>query len=339
MMMQLYFHEFELQLKDIFAIQHEKRTVQPTLIVELKLKEISGFGEATAIKYYDQTTEKFKEELLKIKAQITFNKLVHPFEFYAQICSLTRNQFLRSALDCAYHDLYGKVKQIPTFKTLGFSNQAKAISSYTIGVDDAAQMLNKIKQTPWPIYKIKVNTGFDIEILGFLKRHTSAEFRIDANTGFSYKHLSEVHDYLKDLSINIIEQPLPTNQNPEMLKFKEDFDFTFIADESFQSAEDIEGCIKYFDCINIKLLKCGGITSAFQIIEKVKQTPTKLMIGCMTQSSVAISAAAQLSAQANYLDLDGAMLLSNDPARGVKILPKRLELDQSYGNAGLELLH
>mgnify|MGYP001097743101 CR=1 FL=1 len=198
------------------------------------------------------------------------------------------------------------------------SNQTP-LSDYTIGIDSIEMMKQKILETPWPIYKIKLGAEHDLEIVSELRKITDALFRIDANCAWTVNETLENAVKLKELGVEFIEQPLNPDDWEEMKQLKSECVLPLIADESCQRFEDVEKCAEGFHGINIKLMKCGGLTPALKMIEKARELNLKVMAGCMAESTVGISNLAQIAPLLDYIDADGAMLFKNDTAKGIKL--------------------
>ncbi|MDZ7615820.1 MAG: enolase C-terminal domain-like protein, partial [Patescibacteria group bacterium] len=191
-------------------------------------------------------------------------------------------------------------------------------TDYTIGIDTIDMMVRKLREfTGWPIYKIKLGTDQDLRIVQALREHTDAIFRIDANCAWTVAQTLAYAPELKRLGVELIEQPLPPDDWRGMAQVRKDSPLPIIADESCRSETDVERCASVFHGINIKLIKCGGLTPARRMICRARELGLKAMVGCFTESSVGISAAAQLLPLLDYADLDGAMLLAEDAASGV----------------------
>lgn len=178
-------------------------------------------------------------------------------------------------------------------------------------------MVNKIRNRPWPVYKIKLGYENDVEIIEAIREATESVIRIDANGGWDLDESKEKIERLAELNVELIEQPMPPDKKEEMTYLLSTSSLPLIADESCQGLSDIEMCAGQFHGINIKLMKCGGITPARQMIDLARKHGLKIMIGCMTESSIGISAAAQLVPFVDYVDLDGTMLIKDDIATGV----------------------
>lgn len=320
--MKIRLFSFDLELKHPFQTSHGVRTVQPTLIVELSHNGFSGLGEATATSYYGYTIQEMKQSILEKKNQIEkIQKIIPPTEFHQLLCQLfPKESFLRCAIDIAYHDLFAKLNQQPLYKQLGLSLANIPITNFTIGLDSIDKMALKLKEQPWSIYKIKLGVKNDIEIIETLRKESDAIFRVDANCGWTASETIEKSKRLKDLGVEFIEQPIHPNKANDMLEIYQKSYLPLIADESCQIESDIEKCKGKFHGVNIKLTKCGGITPALRMLKQAKQLGLKTMIGCMTESTVGISAIAHLTPLLDYVDMDGAMLLKKDIATGVSIL-------------------
>lgn len=317
--MQLTIHQFDLQLAHPFTTSHGMRTVQPTLIVQLQVGAHFGLGEAAATSYYGLTIDQMVSEVEAKRTEIeAFDSFTTPEEFHSIIQTwFPDHTFIQCAFDLAAHDLYGKMKSQPLYELWGTSIERIPISNYTIGIDQISIMKEKMIAHPWPIYKIKLGTSEDKKIISELRSVSDSTFRVDANCGWTAQETIENAIWLKKAGVEFIEQPMPPNQNEEMFTVKEHSVLPIIADESCQTEEDIERCATYFDGVNIKLTKCGGLTPARRMIQKAKSLGLSTMVGCMTESSVGISAIAHLLPQLDYVDMDGSLLLKDEPAEGV----------------------
>ncbi len=319
--MKIEFHPCQLQLRHTFTISRESHDVQQTLIIELKEGNISGWGEATSNPYYGVTVENMIQKIEAVQAQLEQYKWEDPTAFEALLQQLFPNDpFIRCALDIAANDLYAKKLGMPLYKVWGLSIDAVLpLSNYTIGIDSIEKMIAKIQETPSPIYKIKLGTQQDLEIIETLRQHTAAIFRVDANCAWSVAQTIDYAPKLKALGVEFIEQPLPAEQIDEMPLVYQNSALPLAADESCRVESDVAKCADRFHIINIKLVKCGGLTPARRMIAAARKLGMKVMVGCMTESSIGISAIGQLLPLLDYVDMDGALLLSNDPADGVHI--------------------
>ncbi len=202
----------------------------------------------------------------------------------------------------------------------GLSKADAPLSNYTIGIDAIPKMAAKLQEAPgWPIYKIKLGGGQDIEIIQELRKHTDATFRVDANCGWTADHAIAMSHQLKELSVEFIEQPLPADERDAAARVFRESALPIMADESCVFEADVELCNGMFHGVNVKLVKCGGLAPARRMIARAKELGMKTMVGCMTESSVGISAIAQLAPMLDYVDMDGAALLASDIATGAVV--------------------
>lgn len=330
--MRLILHTFELRLKHTFTIAHDSRNVQPTLIVELSEGEIRAFGEATSNKYYGITLEKMREDLMRLQPLIEAYEgesaeelweIVHPY--------LTQNPFAHCALDEAAHDFFAKKQRKKLYEHWGLRPDNLPRTNYTIGIDAPEKMVEKLLEMPWPIYKIKLGTADDLGLVRTLRRHTEAVFRVDANCAWTADQTLAHAPELKALGVEFIEQPLPAHDVEGMRRVKADCMLPVIADESCIVPADVAACAELFDGINIKLTKCGGLTPARRMIAEARSRGLLTMVGCMNESSVGISAIAHLLPLLDYVDMDGTLLIENDPASGVTFDFGRVLYADAYG--------
>lgn len=319
--MELFLHEFDLPLKHPFTIARGTITTQPTLIVELKQDGKSGFGEATINTFYASSMLQMKERFKQMQAEVSFFSLGDPSEFWS-LCNkhLNDEPFMLSALDCAAHDLWGKLEDSPVHQLWGLDLTNAVFSSFTIGIDAIETMRAKLKEEPgWPVYKIKLGTREDAQIIQTLRQDTEALFRVDANCGWKVDEAIALSSELSRQGVEFIEQPLATGMNEAQERLFCDSALPLIADESCVHETDVIKCAGRFHGVNIKLSKCGGLTPARRMINAARDHGLKVMVGCMTESSIGISAGSQLAPLIDYADLDGAVLLAEDTANGVKV--------------------
>lgn len=311
---------FDLPLRHTFTISYDSRDIQPTLIVELSQDGHKGYGEATSNPYYGFTIENMTQALEGIREEIENADLTSPEAFWAQVQpKLKDNPFALCALDIAANDLFGKMKGQPLYKLWGLEAKDMPLTDYTIGIDTIENMVKKLKECPWPLYKIKLGTPDDVAIVTELRRHTDAVFRVDANCAWGVEETIENSKKLKPLGVEFIEQPMPAADMEGMREVYLHSELPLIADESCITEADVAKCHNHFHGVNIKLVKCGGLTPARRMIAEAKRLGMKTMVGCMTESSVGISAIAQLLPLLDYVDMDGALLLREDIATGVTI--------------------
>lgn len=332
--MKLRLHHFDLPLRHVFTISRGSMTVQPTLIVELEQDGVCGYGEATTNDYYGFTLENMAAALKAIEPRLAGLTLEDQVALWDEFHPALRdNPFAHCALDQAAHDLWGKLRGAPVYKLWGLSADKLPLTDYTIGIDEIDKMVAKMREFPdWPIYKIKLGTQNDLEIVRELRRHTSAIFRVDANCGWTADETIANARELAPLGVEFIEQPLPADQWEAMRRVRAESVLPVVADESCIIPTDVDRCHGFFHGVNIKLVKCGGLTPARRMIARARELGLSVMVGCMTESTVGISAIAQLLPLLDYVDMDGALLLAQDIASGVTIDEGRCRYPAENGN-------
>lgn len=332
-------HEFELPLRHTFTISRESTSVQPTLIVELTDGKHRGFGEATTNSYYGMTLEAMKDTLEQVRSSVEEFSPLDPASLWQTVAPQLQDcPFALCALDQAAYDLWGKQQGKPVYELWGLDASIMPYSNFTIGIDKIDVMLAKLNEMPgWPIYKIKLGTSHDLEIVRELRQVTDAVFRVDANCGWTADETIRNSHKLRELNVEFIEQPLPANDWEGYQMVFQESALPIIADESCITEADVARCHGHFHGVNIKLVKCGGLTPARRMIAEARKLEMKVMVGCMTESTVGISAIAQLLPLLDYVDMDGAALLARDIATGVVVDKGKCTFPDVPGN-GVRLL-
>ena len=317
--MNLKYKTSNLAFKHPFTISKGTKTHQPALLVELDFFGIKGYGEAPAIAYYNIPVEKMIEDIEAKRQLIEKFSFTEPDRYWHYLHHLLpQNPFLVCALDIAAWDMYGKIKRKQLYQLWNLDISKNPLTDITIGIDTIDNMVAKMKETPWPIYKIKLGTPDDIMIIQELRKHTDAIFRIDANAAWKAEEALEKINAFKKLNVEFIEQPLAKDDWEGMKFLYEHSPLPLIADESCVSEHDVEKCKGHFHGINIKLTKCSGITPALRMIKQAREFEMKVMVGCMNESSIGTGAIAQLLPLLDYVDMDGPLLLADDVAKGVQ---------------------
>ncbi|MEC7409350.1 MAG: dipeptide epimerase [Planctomycetota bacterium] len=327
-------HQFQLPLRHAFGISRFTHSVQPSLIVELIDGVHSGYGESTTDPYYQTSLESMAAAAESAREVVEQTGWEHPRVLWEALEQpLLGESFVRCAIDQAAYDLWGKRRGYPTHKLLELDVSQCPSSSYTIGLDDIAVMVSKIREEPdWPIYKIKLGTDHDLQIIEELRKHSEAVFRVDANCAWTARQAIEHSHQLRDLGVEFIEQPLRADDWEGARSVYQESALPIIADEACLIASDIAKCANHFHGVNIKMIKCGGITPALDMISHARDLGLKVMLGCMTESTVGISAIAQLLPLLDFADIDGANLLAEDIASGVKVERGRCRFPRHSGN-------
>ncbi|MBU6310104.1 MAG: dipeptide epimerase [Planctomycetes bacterium] len=319
-MIDLAVRHFALPLRHPFTISRGTVTVQDTVIVQLHEGGCFGYGEATTNPYYGATVESLSRRMLAVTPLLRAVSADDLDGMLAAIGSaLGADTFARSALDMAAHDLWARRQGQPLHRLWGLDPAVGPASNYTIGIDTPERMVRKLAEVPeWPIYKIKLGTDRDLEIIRELRNHTDKPFRVDANCGWTTRQAIEFSGPLAELGVEFIEQPLAAD-DPGMAEVRRHSALPVFADESCGVEGDVEACAGLFHGINIKLCKCGGLAPARRMIARARELGLDVMCGCMTESTVGISALAQIVPQLDFVDMDGAALLASDIASGVVV--------------------
>lgn len=339
--MELHVSDLHLPLRHPFTIAHGTTTVRHNLLVELRQGGMSGYGESAPGQAFEQiTAETIRAALETARPEIESAVLDDPTRLWDRLLPvLGHNRFALCAVDQAAHDLWGKLRGQPVWRLWGLKLESLPLSDYTIGIDSLEKMVAKMKEFDgWPIYKIKLGTADDLAIVRELRRHTTATFRIDANTAWTADQTIEYAPVLRELGVEFIEQPLRPGDSDGMRRVYQKCALPVIADESCLTEEDVARCAGFFHGINIKLTKAGGLTPARRMINQARALGLRVMVGCMTESTVGISAIAQLLPLPDYVDMDGALLIARDVATGVRLEKGKALFPEENGN-GVRLLN
>ena len=330
--MKLEYKKSNLKFKHPFTISKGTKTHQPSLLVELELFGLKGYGEAPAIGYYNVSVEEMISVIDQKKKMIEKFSFTEPERYWHYLHHLLpQDPFLVCALDLASWDLYGKMKRKQLYQLWNLDISKNPLTDFTIGIDTIENMVAKIKETPWPVYKIKLGTDKDIEIMEALRKHTDSVFRIDANAAWKADEALEKIKIFAGLGVEFIEQPLAKDDWEGMKFLFENSPLPLIADESCVSEHDVIKCKGYFHGINIKLTKCSGITPALRMIPQARQLGMKVMVGSMNESSIGTGAIAQLLPLIDYVDMDGPLLLEEDNGDGVQFDYGKIIYGEGYG--------
>jgi L-alanine-DL-glutamate epimerase-like enolase superfamily enzyme len=309
---ELSFWEQKLPFEYPFTISNGRtKTHQHSLMVRLSLGNWEGFGEAPAIVYYNVTVEGMMEQLEKHRKVIEKFALIDPERFWHFLHHLFPNDpFLVCALDMAGWDLWGQMKKQPLHRLWNTEWHNTPICDYTLGIDPIEKMVQKMEAHPWPIYKVKVGTEYDIEMITALRKHTDKPIRVDANAGWTTEEALIKIPALAELGVEFVEQPLAKDNWEGMEQLKKQASLPLFADESCVLEKDVAVCANYFHGINIKLTKCSGLTPALRMIKEARALNLKVMMGSMNESVIGSAAIAQFLPQLDYVDMDGPLLMT-----------------------------
>ncbi len=336
--MELGWQPIDLSLKDAFAIARSSRKTAENVIVCLEHEGIKGYGEAAPNSYYQQDQASALQALEQIAAQLG-NDPSDIEEISAHLWHKFPDQLAAvAAVDMALYDWRGKKLGEPLWRTLGLDAATAPLTSFTIGIDSPARMVRKVREAAdYPVLKLKVGTDDDEGILKAIRGETDKPLRVDANGAWKSEEAAAKIEALAKYDLEFVEQPLPPGNTEALRQLRGEAGVPIIADESVITPGDVPKMAGCVDGINIKLAKCGGITPALEMIRLARAAGLKVMLGCMIESSIGISAAAQLAPLADYADLDGNLLINNDPARGVEVEKGKLILKEAAG-LGVELI-
>ena len=330
--MQLHFHKTELHLKETFSIAYGNYDKRDALVVKLSHLGKDGYGECVSINYYGIYLEDFVLKLKEIQPRIENQKIIHPKEFFAFLEQFQLHHFLLSALDCAYWDLFGKLENKSFSDINQLENKTLAESSITISIAEIDEQIRKIENSSWNKFKIKCN-GFNLKNTEKLL-NLNRNIALDANASFTKEDCLFIQETSGFQKLMYIEQPLEIG-NFGILKNGNSVNW--MADEDCQDITFLEKLKPHYSSINIKLMKCGGLTPALEMITEAKKLGYKIMLGCMTESSIGISAGCAIAGLLDFADLDGANLISNDYATGSFVDNGKIILSEKPG-LGIALL-
>ena len=330
--MRLTSESVELALTHAFRISRSTDTHKQNVIVSLSDSRYTGIGEAAPSAYYDESQESVLDALA-LAPQVLEDD---PFDMERLGRRLHQTMpssaAARAAVDIALHDLVAQRLGIPLYRLFGLNASRTPLTSITIGIDDPDIIRLKVREVAeYPILKIKVGAGNDLEIVRAIREETDAVIRIDANAGWTVHEAQNLIPALADLDVEMIEQPLPPDDYTGLKTLREKSPLPIFVDESVLMATDIPRLAGCVDGVNIKLMKCGGLREALRLIHTARAHGMQVMLGCMIETSVAITAAAHLSPLVDFADLDGNLLISNDPYRGVTVEGGRLVLPEGPG--------
>lgn len=333
--MKLSFRAYDLQLKHTFTIASNSRTTTPVMLVEIEFDGVVGCGEAAMPPYLGESHKTAAEFLSKVR----LDGFSSPFlleDILEYVDKLDKGNYAaKASVDIALHDLIGKLVGQPLYRLWGLDPQKTPDTSFTIGIDEPEVVKEKVKEaSPYNILKVKLGRGNDKEMIATIRTVTDKPLCVDVNQGWTDKHqaLDMIH-WLKEQGVVFVEQPMSKDKEAweDMAWLTENSPLPTIADEALQTVSDVLPLKGIYSGINIKLMKCGGLHAARKMMTIARAMDMKVMIGCMTATSCAISAASQISPLVDWADLDGNLLISNDVYDGVKVVSGKVTLNELPG--------
>ncbi len=332
--MKLSWKPYELQLRHVFTLANSSRTTTPVVLTQIEFDGLIGYGEASLPPYLGETQSSVidflkKADLSGFKDPCQLDEIISYIDGIAE-----GNTAAKASIDIALHDLAGKIQNKPWHKILGLDKANTPDTTFTIGIDNEETIKLKTKEAAphFKILKVKLGCNTDKQIIEAIRSVTDLPIAIDANQGWTDR--SQALDmilWLKEKGIVMIEQPMPKYDLDNIAWLTERSPLPIFADESIQRLSDVERLKGVFSGLNVKLMKCTGMYEAWKMFELAKSLGLKVMIGCMTETSCAISAASQLCPAADFADLDGALLISNDCFTGTTIQKGKIILNDLPG--------
>lgn len=333
--MVLTFRSYDAQMRHVFTIANSSRTTTPIVLTEIEWDGVVGYGEAAMPPYLGETQSSVIDFLKKVDLS-KFNSPFQIQDIMTYIDSIAiNNTAAKAAVDIALHDLVGKIIGQPWWKIWGFNPDTTPNTSFTVGLDTEEVVKEKTREaSPYKVIKVKLGRDekTDKMMVNTIRSVTDTIICVDANQGWKDKHyaLDMIH-WLNERNVNMIEQPMPKLLLDESAWVTERSPLPVIADEACQRLTDIPKLKGAYHGVNIKLMKCTGMREAREMISLAKALHMRLMIGCMTETSCAISAAAQLAPETEWADLDGNLLISNDVYKGMLIVDGKITLNDLPG--------
>lgn len=331
--LKLSFKPNELKLRHAFNLARNSRTTTPDVLVLLEYDGIVGYGEASMPPYLGESIE----SVTKFLGNLDLGQFNDPFRI-EEILSYVDgtapdNRAAKASVDIALHDLLGKIMGQPWYKIWGLSPEKTPNTSFTIGIDKADVVRQKVDEAaPYKVIKVKMGLDNDKELVEIIRSKTDKPLCVDANQGWTDKEKAlDMCHWLKERGCMFVEQPFDKKMIDETAWLRERSPLPIIADEFCQRIPDVMRAYQVYDGINIKLMKSTGLHEAYKMAVLAKSLGMKLMIGCMTETSCAISAAAQLAPMADWVDLDGNLLIANDSFDGVKVVDGKITLTDKPG--------
>jgi L-alanine-DL-glutamate epimerase-like enolase superfamily enzyme len=328
------FFPYELKLNHVFTVSSFSRTTTPDVQVEVEYDGIVGFGEASMPPYLGESIE----SVMAFLKQVDLNQFTDPFQLEDILSYVDHiapeNTAAKASVDIALHDLVGKLLKAPWYKIWGLDKEKAPNTTYTIGIDTDEMVKQKTQEVAgkFKILKVKVGTDHDKQLINAIRSVTDLPIAVDANQGWKDKYYAlDMINWLKEKGVVMIEQPMPKEQLADLAWVTEHSPLPTFADESMKRLSDVSRMVGVFNGINIKLMKCTGMREAWKMVTLARALGLKVMVGCMTETSCAVSAAAQFSPAVDFADLDGNLLIANDRFKGMVVENGKITLNDLPG--------
>lgn len=332
--MKLRFFPYELKLKHVFTVATYSRTTTPDVQVEIEYDGVIGYGEASMPPYLGQTVDSVMGFLKKVDLE-QFDDPFRLEDILAYVDGLTPGDTAaKAAIDIALHDLVGKLLGAPWYRIWGLDKVKAPSTTFTIGIDTPEVVREKTLEVAgqFNILKVKLGRENDKQMIETIRSVSDLPIAVDANQGWTdKKYALDMIQWLKEKGIVMIEQPMPKTQLDDIAWVTQHSPLPVFADESLQRLSDVAGLKGAFTGINIKLMKCTGMREAWKMVTLARALGMKVMVGCMTETSCAVSAAAQFSPAVDFADLDGNLLIANDRFKGMEVVKGKITLNDLPG--------
>ena len=331
--LKLSYKAYDLQLRHTFTVAGFSRDTTPVVLTEIEYEGYVGYGEASMPPYLGES----QKSVMTFLKKVDLGQFSDPFridEILEYVDSIdTKNRAAKACIDIALHDLMGKIVNQPLYKLWGLTPENTPMTSFTIGIDTAEVVKLKTEEASrFKVLKVKLGGGNDKEMINTIRSVTDVPLYVDVNQGWKDKHHAlDMINWLSERGIEFVEQPMPKTQIDDMAWLTANSPLPTIADEAFQRLSDVSKFKDVYSGINIKLMKSTGLREAHKMITVARALDMKVMIGCMTETSCAVSAAAQLSPLVDWADLDGALLISNDIYEGMTVVNGKVTLNDLPG--------
>jgi len=331
--MKLSFKPYDLQLKHTFTVASFSRNTTPVVLTEIEYDGLIGYGEASMPPYLGES----QESVINFLEKIDISQFKDPFridDILDYVDSIDdENRAAKASVDIALHDLIGKIVNQPLYKLWGLNPENTPLTCFTIGIDKPDIVRLKTEEASrFKVLKVKLGGGNDKEMINTIRSVTDVPLYVDVNQGWKDKHIAlDMIYWLSERGIELVEQPMPKAQIDDMAWLTANSPLPTIADEAFHRLSDVAAFKDVYSGINIKLMKSTGLREAYKMITVARALDMNVMIGCMTETSCAVSAAAQLSPLVDWADLDGALLTSNDVFEGMKVIDGKVTLNDLPG--------
>jgi len=326
--MKFTFRPYTLQLKHVFTIATNSRTTTPIMLTQIEYEDFIGYGEASMPPYLGES----HETATKFLSKVDLSKYDNPFDLETILSDIDaiapENPAAKASVDIALHDLVGKMMNQPWYNIWGFDKTKTPYTSYTIGIDTADVVRQKTKEAEeFKILKVKLGRDTDKMLIETIRSVTNKPICVDVNQGWTDRvaALDMIH-WLKEKGVVFVEQPMPKERLDDMAWLTARSPLPTMADEACQRLSDVKKVSGAYNGINIKLMKSTGMREAHKMLLLARALGMKVMLGCMVESSCAISAASHLSPMVDFADLDGNLLITNDMFNGTKIVDGRVTL-------------